>query len=242
MPPHPPRALTRRGSRRAWVEPRVRVGWTSAMLLALIGAYFVITEVRQSSEDRWLITNGRKVTAQITEVQGSTKRDRAANPTQKAEFTMVYDLNGQQRRIRGILKEQREMLWPGKTVELYVDPGDSGRWTDRLHAPLREDLFVGMVLLPVVNLVLILAVVQRIRVLRTWRWGQAMVAVVVETRQMASAPFSRLVRFAMRDLRDKRVFTAVVPVRAAQYQRGDLLWVVARPGRSRGAIVATLYQ
>jgi hypothetical protein len=151
---------------------------------------------------------------------------------------------------RSRLRDQREPLKVGNSITLYVDKARLKNWdakdtdlrTDRLETSLREDLFLGLVFLPVVNILLIIAVTQRIRVVRTWRFGQAMAAIVVETRQTPSSPFSRLVRFALRDSRDRRVFKAIVPMRVAQFQTGDLFWVVAKPNRPDQAIVAALYQ
>lgn len=251
-PPDPPRTLTPRGNRWAWLEPRVRVWWTSALLLAIIGAYFVISEVSSSSLDRRLVSSGMRVEAIINEIDGSPRKDRFARPVERAEFTMSFQIPGGDSLIieRSRLKDQRDPYKVGNAITLYVDSSrlkdweakDTSLWTDRLQTTLREDLLLGLIILPFVNLLLILAVTQRIRVVRIWRLGQAMAAVVVETRQTPSAPFSRLVRYALRDSRDRRVFKAIVPMRVAQFQTGDLFWVVAKPNRPDQAVVAALYQ
>lgn len=254
-PPDPPRTLTPRGNRWAWLEPRVRVWWTSALLLAVIGAYFVISEVRSSSSDRRLVATGLKVNATITAIVvsgGSPGRDRSILPAERGEFTMSFPIPGGDSLIieRSRLRDQRDPYKVGNSMTLYVDSArlkdwdakDTSLWTDRLQTTLREDLLLGLIILPFVNLLLILAVMQRIRVVRIWRFGQAMAAIVVEIRQTPSSPFSRLVRFALRDSRDRRVFKVIVPMRVAQFQTGDLFWVVAKPNRPDQAVVAALYQ
>ena len=234
-PPEPPRALTPRGNRRAWVEPRVRVWWTSALLLAIIGAYFVINQVRSSSRDRQLISTGMKVRATVTAINDQARRDRVVSTSEIADFNLSFKTSaGAELRInRARLIDPRDAsgsplktLKVGSEITVYVDPNrfvdwnekDTRLWTDRPEAPLREDLLLGLIILPFVNILLIIAVIHRIRVIRVWRRGQVMAAVVVDTRQTASAPFSRAVRFALRDLRDRRILRAVVPVRVTQFK------------------------
>jgi len=257
-PPDPPRALTAQGSRRAWFESRVRIWWISALLLALIGAYFVINEVRESSGDRWLIAHGIPVQATIRAIDG--RKDRMVTRSENASFNLSFQLSGVTRDIeRQQLKERHAVskavgqvltLRVNEQIRIYVtpdaakrwDPKDPKLWTDRSEARLQDDLIMGLLIVPLVNLLLIVAVVQRIRVLRTWRNGQAMAAIVVEVRHAASAPFSRLVRFVLRDVRNKRVFRSIVPVRSMSLRRGDVMWIVAPAHRPQSAIVAAPYQ
>lgn len=254
-PADPPRELTSRGNRWAWLEPRVRVWWTSALLLAIIGAYLVIAEVSKSSLDRRLVAGGVRVEAVITDIKvsgGSPGRDRSILPAERAHFSMSFQTASGERLgiTESRLKDQREPLREGDSVVIYVDksrltnwdPRDTDLWTDRLDSSLREDLFLGLLFMPVVNILLVLAVIQRIRVIRVWKTGEAQMAVVVDLRQTPSAPFSRLVRYALRDVRDRRIFKAIIPTRVAKFQPGDVFWVVARPNRPGLAVVAALYQ
>jgi hypothetical protein len=76
-------------------------------------------------------------------------------------------------------------------------------------------------------------------VLRTWRDGEAAEAVALETRQSATAPMSRLLRFTVAD--SPRVFTLLYPNRAAVPASGETFSIVHPPKRPDRAIAASLY-
>ena len=78
--------------------------------------------------------------------------------------------------------------------------------------------------------------VNKKRVLRLWRHGRALEAVVMESRQTALAPRSRFVRCAPVEQGDKRVFGVYVPDRAGRASEGDAVWLLADPAGKRDAV------
>jgi len=153
------------------------------------------------------------------------------------------------------LKDQRKQLaffgeLPASTdlkpeasvITLHVDPEDFSRWTDRQQTTMLQDVFMSLWLLPGAAILLVVAMAMRQRVLRTWRNGQLVAGIVVDSRQSALAPLSRLVRFSPRDSRDQRVFYLLIPSAMGVLQRGSVLWVVAPQGRLDLSIPAALYQ
>lgn len=148
--------------------------------------------------------------------------------------------------LKSRLKDQRGQLGfdlppEFSVITLSVDPNDFSRWTDRQSASLMEHLLVAIWLLPAAIVLFIVALIHRQQVLRTWRDGQLLAAVVVEARQWALAPRSRLVRFSLRESRDRRIYGALWPNRLGVPQRGEMISLVARPNRPDRALVAQLY-
>lgn len=240
-PPPAPRELTARVRRRSWVEPRVRTWWLAAAGLLLIAGYFVARELAKSAQDRSLVRNGTRVQAEVVEGSGVGRKDVSFPPDLRAVFKLRYQLPGREPvEIVSQLKDQRTTVVTGKTIPLYVDPADPARWTDRLEISLLNDLLVGIILSPVVLVLLGIGLASRYAVLRTWRTGVSFAAVVVEMRQTASAPLSRLVRFTPGG-GDNRVLSTLMPARLGSLNAGDTIWLVAperQPGR---ALVAAAY-
>jgi hypothetical protein len=77
--------------------------------------------------------------------------------------------------------------------------------------------------------------------MNVWRDGQAAVARVIGQRHTAIAPRSRVVRFALQDSDDRRVFTTLHPSKDLP-AAGELMWVVYPPNNPARAIVAKLYE
>ena len=238
MPVPAPRAVTPRGRRRSWGEPGVRLWWLTALVLAAIAGTLTIGRLLGTAQDRRLVREGRKVEAKILKADHLGVVGQTISPEADATFTFDVELDGKRHEVSGKLKQQREPLGPGKVVTLYVDPNDPSQFTDRTEVAWRDDLFVLMLIAPVITVLVLVALVKRTMALRAWRDGEAMAAVVVETKQSASAPLSRLVRYTLRDVRDNRVFSTVVPTRVGTLNQGDTFWVVGGKG---GAVVAALY-
>lgn len=238
MPGPAPRTVTARGRRRSWGEPGVRLWWLTALVLAVIAGSLTVGRLRGSAQDRELVRQGRKVDAKIRYADHLNVVGQTIGPEANATFTMEFELDGKRHEVVGKLKQQRELLGPGMVVTLYVDPNDPSRFTDRTEVAWRDDLFVLLLIAPVVALMLLVAIIRRAMALRTWRQGEAMAAVVVETRQAAAAPMSRLVRYTLRDVKDNRVFSTFIPTRAGMLQPGEEFWVVGGRG---SAVVAALY-
>lgn len=244
-PPPAPREVTPRGSRRSWGEGRVRRWWLVALLMAVAGGYLVFTQVRASSRGRWLIEHGAKGTARVISADGQPTPGKRYAPDQANFRVEVRPETGEPFTFASRLEQHRGELKVGRPEEtsfpIYFDPKDRSNFTTRTGYPLQDDLLVGLFLLPLVVLLLAGAVLTRMSVLRVWRNGEAVIAAVVETKQAASAPMSRVVRYTPRDARDNRVFATLVPNRLP-LAAGDSFWLVAPPDRPDKGVVAALYQ
>lgn len=241
-PPDAPREIGPRAARRGWLEGRVRVWWMAGGVLLMIGMWLIAWQLIGVFEDRDLIRNGVLVTADITHANDST-RLAAHNPEDRAVYTFTFTMPDQREHtIHSRLPNQREALGPASTVELYVDPANLDRWTDRTEINILRDAMLGFALLPIGGLLLGAAALQRKWVLSTWRTGVAQEALVVNRRNSPIAPMSQTLELTLADGQDRRVFTAVVPTRLGTLEPGDMLWVVAPPQRPQQAVVAALYQ
>lgn len=219
----------------------MRLWWLTGLVLAVIAAWLTVGRLLSSAQDRALAQSGRAVEAEILQADHLRIVGQTLGPEANATFTMRYELDGRTHEVQGKLKQQRGPLGPGETVTLYVDPQDPSRFTDRTEVSLADDLFVLMLIAPVVVLLVVVALWKRAAALRAWREGEAMAAVVVETKQAASAPMSRLVRYTLRDVKDNRVYSTFVPTRVGVLNPGDVFWVVAAHGNAGRAVVAALY-
>lgn len=241
-PPATPRPITPVSVRRSWWEAGVRAWWLMAAGLLLAGVLLSASELAASLRDRNLVRKGQRVEAKIVAAGDTTLEGKIWQPENNVVFTMEYELGGQKRTIIDHLKDQRVPLGPGMHVTLYVNPEDPNQWTDRTDVSLLKDMAVGLFLLPLVAIFVGVAELKRRRVLRRWRDGEAAVASVVQVTHSPLAPSSSLLRMTLRDGRNKRILTALLPHSVGRLKAGDELWVVPMSERSRAALVAGLYQ
>jgi hypothetical protein len=235
--------LTPRARRRSWIEPRVRIWWTGALVLLGITAYLVGPRLAGSWRDLSLIRHGVRVEAHIVEAAGNKVVNKLHGPDENVPFKMIYKLpGGESRTIYDRLKAQKLALAVGMTIPLYVNPANPNEWTDRVEISWAEDALVAIILLPMAVAFVLVALLLRARVLRVWKFGDVIEAVVVETRQAAAAPLSRHVRFVVRAARDRRVFTVTLPTRIANLQPGDAFWIIAPADHPQRALAAGLYE
>jgi len=241
-PPAAPRPITKNARRRSWAEPRVRAWWLLAALLFLISIWFVGVRVYASLKDRSLIKNGVRVEADILDVNGNTLK-KIYEPEQNLFFHMTWHMpDGRVHTVNERLKAQRKALGPGIRVPLYVDPKNLDHWTDRVEISWMEDTMVGLLLLPTVLLMLGIGLFNRFRVLQTWKNGHAIHASIVEVKQSAAAPRSRVISMVLSNYHDQRIFTTLVPTPKARYQQGDVVWAIIPSTTPRWAILAELYE
>ena len=114
---------------------------------------------------------------------------------------------------------------------------DPSRWTGATTVlPLGPGLVPGLIVLPVALVCALLGLVARARLLRLWRDGQAIEALVLEAKQTALAPRSRAVRCTPADPDDRRVLEVYVPPALARLGQGDAIHVLAPPGRTAPAV------
>jgi hypothetical protein len=223
------------------MEPRVRAWWMAAAALLIVAGYFVAIQLAKSSQDRSLVKGGTRVEAEVVAANGIARKEYRVEPAARAVFKLSYQLPGREPVvIESQLKDQRTSISVGQTIPLYVDPADPRKWTDRMEISLLNDLLVGIMLLPVALIMLGIGLAMRYAMLRTWRTGVSFPAVVVDMRQTAAAPLSRIVRFTPGG-GDKRVFSTLMPARLGPVGAGDVIWLIApewQPGR---ALVAAAY-
>jgi len=258
--------VTARARRRAWLEPRVRVWGIVAVVLLAIACVYTVSQLRRSSRDRWLQSNGVKVPAARVEVIGGVdQRVRHIAPAaeENPQVTLAFELDGREHKVTGQLNTQRPALLGGGattrvpvtgpararadanllTIPIYVDPNDPARWTDRIEISWFEDFLIDFLLLPIVAILAVVVLVQRWRILRTWRGERANLFAVVDTQQSAAYPMSRIVRLVPHGVsRDHGVVSVVVPTRFANLDPGDLFWLIHPPERPNRGIAAALYE
>jgi hypothetical protein len=239
-PPGPPRPLTPRVSRRAWAEPHVRFWWVLTLVLLGIGAYVGGSHWLAWSREVRMIRSGRVVDAEILTAGGLSSRWQQLPPD--SIVTLRYEVDGKTYDQTGYLKGRTEFILVHSKVPVRVDPADPNLWTARtVPASLAQELTGALVVLPAFVALAAVSLVVRARTARVWRDGDARRAIVVESRQTALAPRSRLVRCTPADAGDNRVVQVYVPAGAAAgLHAGDELWLLFPPGR-RGRPVAAAW-
>jgi hypothetical protein len=213
-----------------------------AITLIIISLFFIVGRVWRSFKDLSLMRSGVRVEADIIDVQGNPLA-KIYEPELRYHFHLKFKLpDGKVCEVNEPLKDQRKALGPGMKIPLYVDPKNPNRWTDRTDISWIEDTMVGIMLLPMILLLLVISIVNRFAVLKAWKNGHAIHATVVEIKQSATAPFSRLLQMVLSNYHDQRIFTTLIPTRLAHYQPGDIVWVIIPSTVPRWAILAELYE
>ncbi len=240
--PSVPRPYTARARRRAWNEPRVRFLWIAAIVLFGAACYIALLQTIQWRHDMRLVRSGTVLSAYVVEADG--KAHAGPEFTPPVSVKLKYDLGGQSHTVTGIIQagEGPRYVSPRTNLPIRVDPDHPEDWTarDHLSSVFRELLGAGLVLV-VVLLTLLVAMWMRGRVLRIWREGEVLPAVVVQRGHSAMAPRSAAIRCALRDHPDKRLFTVFIPHSAAKLAPGDQLQLIAPKGHPERAIPAMLY-
>lgn len=240
--PPVPRQLTARARRRAWNEPRVRFLWIAAIVLFGAACYIAVLQTTQWQHDMRLVRSGTVVSAYVVEADGAAHAGPEFTPP--VSVKIKYDLDGKSHTVTGIIQagEGPRYVSPRTNLPIRVDPDHPEDWTarDHLSSIFRELLGAGLVLI-VVLLTLLVTLLVRQRVLRIWRDGQILQAVVIQCAHSAMAPRSQAIRCALRDHPDKRLFTVFIPYSAARLSPGDALQLIAPPNHPERAIPAMLY-
>ena len=93
-------------------------------------------------------------------------------------------------------------------------------------------------MLPFAVVLGIVAWVLHRRVLRLWRRGEVLGAVVIDSAHTAIAPRTHLVRCTPTDPGDKRLLQAYLPGNVPRPHQGQPLWLIAPPDPSTRAVTA----
>jgi hypothetical protein len=225
----------------------VRIWCVMAIVLLVVIIYFTISQILAGAAERAMILNGIPVTADIVQLSGTTNPDAAFHRNEPLATKLRYMLPGEDKpRLESgqlsILSDHESVIHPGDQIALRVDRNDPDHWTDRTEPrSWFVELSVVAILLPMVVLLLVIAALQRARILRIWRSGEAAPVTVVEVRQTALAPLSRLLRFTLNDGSSTRVCSVLIPTRAGVPAPGETVTLVMARGVPERAIVAKLY-
>ena len=243
-----PRQLTPRAKRRSWNELPVRIWLILAIAVAFITAYFTIDKYFSGRYERWLITQGLPLSAELNRIQGTRDKSQSFKRTDRLLVELNYDVpgHGKQLYVEGWLSQLPHRPPPpeirvGQMIPVRVDPNRPKVWTDRTEpVPWVAEYTIVLLLLPLLALLALVALLRRRQVVNVWRRGEAAAAVVVDHKQSATAPFSRVIRFTFADGRDRRVWSTLHPAKGAPAP-GETMWVVFPPGNPGRAVVASLY-
>jgi len=245
----PPRPVTPHAARRSWNELPVRIWVILAIAVAFITIYFTVDTYRAGRYERWLITRGQPVKAEVLVIEGTRDRRGSFNRSDILRVQLGYTVNGkryeyldaQGQLSRGDARPA-PVIFVGDTIDVRVDPANPRTWTDRTRPPpWYAELTIVLLLLPLLVALAAFALLRRRQVLNVWRKGEAAAAVVLDHKQTATAPFSRVIRFTFADGRDRRVWSTLHPAKGAP-QPGETLWVIFPPGKPGRAVVASLYR
>ena len=236
-PADPPRPVTPRVRRRAWAEPRVRALWLAALAAGLVSAYFLASRYLEWRREAWLVSRGVRVNAVVIEAGGILIPNKVVPPT--TPVTLEYEAGGRKVTVQGTLKGRKEHIMTGGTVPIRVHPDDPETWT-ALAAPrqLRMDLLGSAIVLPFAGVLGFVAWALHRRVVRLWRDGESMGAVVIDSAHTAIAPRTHLVRCTPTDPNDRRLLQAYLPGSVPRPQQGQALWLIARAYPSTRAVTS----
>jgi len=235
-PPAPPREVTARARRRAWADPHVRFWWLTGLVLVGAGAYLLASRYFAWRQDARLVESGTPVEATVLQADESVARGKTL-PGDKP-VRLSYEVGERKFEVSAPYLQGRpaeQYIEVGKTVPIRIDPQDPTRWTARQRpAPLGPELIGGAITVSVGALILLLGAAFRTRVVRAWRKGDAVQAVVLSARHTALAPRAWAVRCTPAEAGDDRVLEVFLPV-GSEVGQGTLFWVLAPTG---GRVVA----
>jgi len=236
--PPVPRPITPTARRRAWTEPRVRGWWLAAIVPMGLFIYVCFNVIADFNRFRDLVARGVAVQA-VVSVAGYEKGHRLPPDT---AVTLSYQIGDTTRQASGTLLARTEMIRVGETIEIRVDPTDPQRWTDHTTPPQLAPRMMGpLAILPFIAVALLAGLLARRRLMKTWREGVAVQALVIEVLQTALAPKSTLVRCTIPTDRDGSVLGVYLPHSKGIPVKGETLWLLRPPARSTGAVAAEAF-
>lgn len=218
--------------------------WKSGLVIGVVALVVGVHATWTTLTERHLLQNGLPILARFTEVR-TTSREGYAQPRDdsmpvKLKWTMP---GGQEVKVSAILPPGPGYAKVGETLRIRVDKNNPQQWTEQKELlPWWRVLTIPLIMmLPISVLLFAIALWQRWRVLRVWRNGRHFEALVIDSRNVSTAPRSRLVRYSLAEGSDKRIFSMLFPLRAGVPRDGEMFDVLAIseiPGR---AIAAVLY-
>ena len=213
--------------------------------VALLGitAYYAASRAYAWSRETRLITHGQKLTAEVKSWEpGNPNTPKGKVVQADVPVGILYTVNGKSYRPFGTLAGRTKQITTGEIIPIYVDPADPTRFTARTEpTSLVHELLAAILLVPGVLLLLAVALWRWYRVITIYRGGEAVLAAVVSVGHSASGPGSRLLRCAVHQGDNDRIIKTVLPARQTP-NPGELLWLIAPPGRPHLGVPAILFQ
>jgi hypothetical protein len=186
--------------------------------------------------------------ADVMWINGTQDRRIEFKRTDRLQAQLGYTVDGQRMDfVEGWMAQLPDQtpiptIRVGDKIPIRVDQDAPKVWTDRAQPkPWLVDFTIVLFLVPLLVVLGLIALLRRMQVLKIWRKGEAAAGVVVDLKQTAIAPLSRVVRFTLAEGSDRRVFSTLHPARGAPGP-GDVIWVVFPPRNPGRAIVASLYE
>lgn len=242
-PAQSPRKASSRAKRRAWVEPQVRPWLLSGLMLLIVAVAFVATAMTRSSRGRWLVANGIKGEIEFQEIDNETVSRKVFNHQTGLQGVMNIYLPGKEKyQVKGLIPPYKKKLEvKGDKIPVYVDPSNPNAFVIQDDYSLKDDLIVGFIMMPPALLLIAVMLWKRHRILNLWKTGTPTVGIVIEVVKTPIAPFSQVVRFALRDHPSNRVFPVCVPNSFYSFKPNDLAYVLIHPDNPTLAILPDLY-
>lgn len=240
-PPAAPRPMTPTARRRCWMEPRVRIWWTAALVLLVVSVGWTLRQYLTWHRQASLVRHGTRIEATIYRPQDFNAGGRIANRRIQAgaDATLVWTVDGTEYTGRATFPET---VISGQTAPIWIDGDDPARWTHRGEIPpLGRELVVLVVLVPALLLSALAALFMRQRVAGIWRNGQARRAIVMDSHRSALSPLSRQVRCSLAEGRDNRLITITIPLARGMPVKGETLYILAPPNRPEQAVAARVF-
>lgn len=243
--PPTPRPVTRRVFWRSWHEEPVQIWWKSALLVAIVMTYVTVVQVRSYLREKDLLEHGVPVKARIIELAGRKLSTGGYKPAREAELPVRLEgtyPDGSEFHYEGMLPTAEGFAELGAYLNLRVDPHDPSRWAEIGEArELRHELMALFLLAPVVVVLLAIAQWKRMNVLRIWRDGKIREGVVIDCKQSAMAPRSRICRYSIPDQYERRIFRTLYPAKFGIPREGESMQMIVLGDQPERSLVADFY-
>lgn len=239
-PPSPPRPITAGSRRRAWLDPQVRFWWLVAACIGLFSTGLFACGITEWHRENWLLQHGAAVEATVLTADGEVVKGKHRPPD--GRVTGMYEWDGQRYSFSGILKNREDFIEVGSTILVHIDPSNPHSWTGvTAPAHIEEELLGAVMVLPAALAAFAVSLMIRSRLLRVWRDGQAIDAVLLESRPTAIAPRLRSLRCVPADGKNSRVVSVYAPSPLLHLNPGDHLWLLVTPSGSGRVVAASWF-
>lgn len=245
LPPPPPRPILPRVRRRAWAEPTVRFWWLMAAALLVLAPIVGAPPVKRW-QTLFRLADQPPVQARLLRTHREAIEGRPVLPGDTVQIEI--NTGDKPRQLWGTLDGWAQGPLPrvGSTVEIRVDPQNPDVWAV-VHKvpPLLTALATGLVVAAIALIPLLLAIVLRRRILKTWRDGGAREAAILSSQTTALAPGAWAAQCAWIEdegaplaPHDRTIFRVFIPKRLRPTQEeGQTAMVLALPkGGKRVAV------